>query len=596
MENVEFEALCKEIKKKKEAEKEKKPVEKETDRILAKKPRERTLEERIFLKKATLKKSWSSERVAIDTVDTAEKSGESFLIRSRDERNFNYFFTHTDITFFEKEKETSLIPLIEDQVFTFKNEPLAVDEMVNKKTGEPLTDKEKRDLEEEKENFACSLNKESEKKLMARIIAQFMASSCDKYKLDDENESNRNIVPLINAFYNAETDEMLTCNDERFNSFKKEHIFTRHFSVEYNQAAKDCPQFMDVLDYLTEGNENLKRDILHAIACLFINGNKEQKFVFLLGDGGNGKSTLLDVVGAMMNKNEVDSSFYSKWEKDMLETKAGATHQERLHAARFARGVVGSEISQNAFDTEQMKALTGDDSIRTSGKGTKDETYRNGKSFLVAINNFPTMKIDSGVERRVVAIPVPAPKVDKPIVGLVDKIVATELPAIFNVLRPYIHAVAKGEAYNYSNETKEASEKALHANDDLFYWIKENCFKIQNSRIAEGIFSRLPIKAIDENIEKFLDSFNTYQRNAGKSEWKKRTFESRFYDELSRNGWKKQSARLRKEDEKCVNFCGVTLNLSKYHGFNGKFLINEQNEHNKKNILKSPIVNKGTTA
>lgn len=550
-----------------------------------------TIDDVLFLHQ-DIAREWSADGISYRVIG---RNKYNFLIRTRDDRNYNYYFSKDNKAYYKKEPASYLTNFITKEIFLFESEEIDYSSFPSE-DGQPQTEKEIEAIKQKKIDICRALKVEKNKKLIREKIKDIRVSIDDRTKIDDENESNRNIVPLINAFYNAETDEMITCNDERFNTFKKEHIFTRHFSVEYNQAAKDCPQFMDVLDYLTEGNENLKRDILHAIACLFINGNKEQKFVFLLGAGGNGKSTLLDVVGAMMNKNEVDSSFYSKWEKDMLETKAGATHQERLHAARFARGVVGSEISQNAFDTEQMKALTGDDSIRTSGKGTKDETYRNGKSFLVAINNFPTMKIDSGVERRVVAIPVPAPKVDKPIVGLVDKIVATELPAIFNVLRPYIHAVAKGEAYNYSNETKEASEKALHANDDLFYWIKENCFKIQNSRIAEGIFSRLPIKAIDENIEKFLDSFNTYQRNAGKSEWKKRTFESRFYDELSRNGWKKQSARLRKEDEKCVNFCGVTLNLSKYHGFNGKFLINEQNEHNKKNILKSPIVNKGTTA
>lgn len=597
MQSLKMDTIVEEIGKKGKAEKEKTPVEKEMYRISAKKPRERTLEERIFQKKSTLKNSWKKERVAIDTVETAEKSGESFLIRSRDERNFNYFFTHTDITYFEKEKETSLIPLIEDQVFTFRNEPLSLDEMINKKTGKPLTEEEKRNLEEEKEDIACSFYKESNKKAMARIIAQFMASSCDRYKLDDENESNRNIVPLINAFYNAETDEMITCNDERFNSFKKEHIFTRHFSVKYNQAAKDCPQFMSVLDYLTEGNENLKRDILHAIACLFINGNKEQKFIFLLGTGGNGKSTLLDVIGAMMNKDKSDSSFYSKWEKDMLEKRTGATHQERLHAARFARGVIGSEITQGSFDTEQMKALTGDTTTRTSGKGTKDEEYHNGKSFLVAINNFPSMSIDSGVERRIVTIPVDAPKVEQPVAGLVDKIVANELPAIFNILRPYIHSVAKGEAYEYSEETKKASEKALHANDDVYSWVSAQLENISSAQTVPQIVSRVPVEALKNNIDKILEAFNKAQMDKNQPTWKKRNFETRFFAELERRGWKKKrGVRMRKEDARNIKFCDTYIDLLKYQNFNGSCYINERNEQRKKDLLSRATVHVASSA
>ena len=127
----------------------------------------------------------------------------------------------------------------------------------------------------------------------------------------------------------------------------------------------------------------------------------DNKFAFLYGTGGNGKSTLLEVMRALFGlyATKVNSEVFTRAKKDNHPTAMTA-----FHGARFA---YCSEFDEDdSFDSARIKELTGGDSI-TARRMHKDYyTFLPTHTLAIASNWRPRLDtVDDAIKRRVMLVP-----------------------------------------------------------------------------------------------------------------------------------------------------------------------------------------------
>jgi putative DNA primase/helicase len=127
----------------------------------------------------------------------------------------------------------------------------------------------------------------------------------------------------------------------------------------------------------------------------------DHKFAFLYGTGGNGKSTLLEVMRALFGlyATKVNSEVFTRAKKDNHPTAMTA-----FHGARFA---YCSEFDEDdSFDSARIKELTGGDSI-TARRMHKDYyTFLPTHTLAIASNWRPRLDtVDDAIKRRVMLVP-----------------------------------------------------------------------------------------------------------------------------------------------------------------------------------------------
>ena len=193
---------------------------------------------------------------------------------------------------------------------------------------------------------------------------------------------------------------------------------------DYNPGA-DCPMFRRYLDEVIPEKE--AQDVLaEYIGWLFIPELKLEKILFLYGSGCNGKSVFVEIVEALVGKDNVSHESLSD-----LCGEYGANSRVNLSGKLLN---TCSDVAPNAFAGDLFKRLASQEpiSMKTLYKDviTTDEYAR----MLFCLNEFPrTNDISNGFYRRFLIAPfqveIPKARIDP---ELSRKIIAQELPGIMN--------------------------------------------------------------------------------------------------------------------------------------------------------------------
>lgn len=192
----------------------------------------------------------------------------------------------------------------------------------------------------------------------------------------------------------------------------------------YDPAA-DCPMFMK---YLAETvPEKEARDVLaEFIGWLFVPDLKLEKILFLYGSGCNGKSVFVEIVEALVGKDNVSHESLSG-----LCGEYGANSRANLVGKLLN---TCSDVAPNAFAGDLFKRLASQEPISAKilykDVITTDEYGR----MLFCLNELPrTNDTSNGFYRRFLIVPfqvqIPKSKTDP---ELSRKITAQELPGIMN--------------------------------------------------------------------------------------------------------------------------------------------------------------------
>jgi putative DNA primase/helicase len=200
------------------------------------------------------------------------------------------------------------------------------------------------------------------------------------------------------------------------------HISNMDFNYD---ATATCPLWLKTLDeiFICDADKNLKIQFLQEwIGLLLVPETRHDKMVWLLGQGANGKSLILDVVTALLGDDNVCATSL-----DHL----GGRFNDALHVGKLA--IIASEIATDAVLKEDViKKIVSGERMQAEFKGETPFMFYPTARIFAAANSLPISRDSThGLERRIEIVTcnrkfTPA-EMDK---HLFEKIVK-ELPGIF---------------------------------------------------------------------------------------------------------------------------------------------------------------------
>lgn len=202
-----------------------------------------------------------------------------------------------------------------------------------------------------------------------------------------------NVDPYKVVFNNGTLD-MET--GEFFDGFCKEDYNTIVIPHNYNVNANRPLKTISFLYMMTTNQDELDF-IFEWIGYLLVKKYDIAKMLFLVGDGGNGKSTLIKLMTAIVGKDNTST----------VSMKSLVTN--RFQSALLYNKLFNTvaDIGSDFFDDSSiLKALTGDDSITIERKGENGFSYTNFAKMTYSCNKLPRFKdTTGGLQRRPIVLP-----------------------------------------------------------------------------------------------------------------------------------------------------------------------------------------------
>ena len=166
-----------------------------------------------------------------------------------------------------------------------------------------------------------------------------------------------------------------------------------------------CPRFRQFIEEITLSDQSLAFNLQEQVGYIISNSTKAEKAFFWVSDGSSGKSTLANIIEAMVGTDNISAvtlhDFNSRFGLAPMFGK-------KLNLANE------SEVS-GLFRTERLKLLCTNDKVTVDRKGLSALNVRLSIKLLFLTNNMPELITDTkyGLERRLHITPFPAKFVGK---------------------------------------------------------------------------------------------------------------------------------------------------------------------------------------
>lgn len=179
------------------------------------------------------------------------------------------------------------------------------------------------------------------------------------------------------------------------NEFYKDDFNTIVIPHNYIEDAEKPLNTFAFLNMITDNIEEIGF-IFEWIGYLLVKSYPITKMLFLVGDGGNGKSTLIKLMTAVVGKDNTSAV--------SMKSLVNNRFQTALLYNKLFNTV--ADIGADFFDDNSiLKALTGDDTITIERKGENGFPYLNFAKMTYSCNKLPKFKDTSGgLERRPIVL------------------------------------------------------------------------------------------------------------------------------------------------------------------------------------------------
>ena len=199
--------------------------------------------------------------------------------------------------------------------------------------------------------------------------------------------SKPNKIPMKNGLYNLETDLL--------EDFTPDYVSKNKIPTYYNPAAKSA--MMDkFLNDLACGDPSIRAVIEEMIGICLHRSADYDAFFILVGDGSNGKSTLLELMIEMLGQENVSSVELKDLEKTFKT------------AELFGKLVnIGDDISSNDIrNSSFIKKLASGNQINVERKGKNPFEMKSYAKMIFSSNSTPIIHDTThGLNRRLILIP-----------------------------------------------------------------------------------------------------------------------------------------------------------------------------------------------
>jgi hypothetical protein len=202
-----------------------------------------------------------------------------------------------------------------------------------------------------------------------------------------------NIIAFNNALYDVEHDAVLEKSPSTVTT-------TRMTNVEYNPDLVEHDQldtFMFNLFGGQEDDDDMMRFIYEVVGYCLVNNTFAQKFFILYGEGGNGKSSFLQLLTSLLTESNVSN---------IALIDIGAS-QFRLAEIVGKYANIGDDIeSTDVLNTASLKKIVTGDTIIVEPKHLKPYSYKPHAKLFFSCNTIPRIyDTSTGMKDRLVIIP-----------------------------------------------------------------------------------------------------------------------------------------------------------------------------------------------
>jgi len=254
---------------------------------------------------------------------------------------------------------------------------------------------------------------------------------------------------------------------------RPEHYATCHTPVEFVEGA-EAPMWESALRAIFRDDEQLLRFFQKCVGYSLTGDVSEQVMFVCVGEGANGKSTVLEVVKALLGHYGASTPFLTFDAKSKNEQ---TNDLARLKGKRFVSIV---ETDEDSYLAEaKVKLATGGEALTCRYLHKEFFEYTPQYKIWMATNRAPQIKgTDHGIRRRLLLIPFNKRfEGSERVAGLKD-LLLKELPGILNwALRGLKMWQEEGLRANLPEVILAATEEYKQENDMIDTWMLERVEK-----------------------------------------------------------------------------------------------------------------------
>lgn len=296
-------------------------------------------------------------------------------------------------------------------------------------------------------------------------------------KSPDDFDINKYYFNTDSGIVDLKTGDLIEHDPKQF--------ITKISPIEYNKEKK-CPLFMQFLDEITLGRQDLK-DFLQVYFGYCLTGKTtEQMFTVFYGTGGNGKSVLVNVISTILGQYALETPV-----ETIMFKNTGSGINNDVARIKGARLVTARESEQGQRLAEGLiKSLTGGDKITARYLRKEFFEFRPEAKWILFTNHKPQIRgCDYGIWRRVKLVPfdyrVPEDKIDKNLEGKL----LNESSGIFNWMVEGA-LIWQDKGFPKSRTIDDATSTYRQDEDKLSEFIEYTCDKEPNIEVkSSAIFS-----------------------------------------------------------------------------------------------------------
>ena len=182
-------------------------------------------------------------------------------------------------------------------------------------------------------------------------------------------------------------------------------VFTFKLAVAYDPAAT-CPLFDKYMEEI-QPDPRARKLVLDLMGYCLLSRNPFQKLFALVGDGGNGKSVIKNILTEILGADAVAAESIS----DVTRLTFNAAQLD----GTLVNFSADEQYNRVIRDTSALKKLSGDDEMSVQRKNQHPFKMRYGGKIIILMNRPPPVEDDTyAFWRRVVVIPFPTTFLDAP--------------------------------------------------------------------------------------------------------------------------------------------------------------------------------------